>query len=237
MPAAASAGDPWDSIEDADVHRFRLLQNMASAVDLAQRRFYDIAIQRLLQAISSRNGFRDPLGFNGNVHLTNRRSLALSLIEFMLTRHVEFLTMSALEVYNAVQQHVPTCLEGLTLPAVRAGKFRNAASACLYRDLIQSLKTAEETRLTRTIHQAKGGEAAAVFVVLDDDAVDHVLSPIAGEEEQRITYVALSRARDELFIYCPDTSRLPEFHAIGASTLIVGGGKGDVTEIGRLGKA
>ena len=222
MPAAASAGDPWDSIEDADVHRFRLLQNIASAVDLAQRRFYDLALQRLMQGISSRNGFRDPLGFNGNVHLTNRRSLALSLIEFMLTRHVEFLTMSALDVYNAVQQHVPTCLEGLTLPTVRAGKFRNAASACLYGDLIQSLKTAEETRLTRTIHQAKGGEAAAVFVVLDDDAADHVLNPIAGEEEHRITYVALSRARDELFIYCPDTSRLPEFQVIGARTLIVG---------------
>lgn len=44
---------------------FGFLQHVASAVDLAQRRFYDIAVQRLVHGISSRKRFRDPLQFGG----------------------------------------------------------------------------------------------------------------------------------------------------------------------------
>ena len=221
-PEAVLSGDPWDSIEDADQNRFRFLQQVASAVDLAQRRFYDIAIQRLVRGISSRSRFREPLQFDGEIHLVCRRSLALSLLEFMMTRHAEAVTKSVLAVYKELETHVMTCLSGLKLTAAVRGKFFDAASACNYGELVHSLKTTEETRLTRTIHQAKGGEAAAVFVVLETDSVDHILAPTTGAEEQRITYVALSRAIDELYMFCPDHGRLPEFQAIGAITSIVG---------------
>jgi superfamily I DNA/RNA helicase len=76
--------------------------------------------------------------------------------------------------------------------------------------------------MVRTIHQAKGAESPAVFVVLDGDQADHILNPAQNDEEQRITYVALSRAQDELFIYCPDSTRRQAFEALGASVLEVG---------------
>jgi DNA helicase-2/ATP-dependent DNA helicase PcrA len=221
-PNAVVAGDPWDSIEAADPNRFRFLQQVASAVDLAQRRFYDIAVQRLVLGISSRSRFREPLQFDGEVHLVRRRSLALSILEFMMTRHDDVLTKCVLDVYRQLETHVLNCLAGLKLTAAVRGKFCDAASTCKYGDLFQSLKTTEETRLTRTIHQAKGGEAAAVFVVLDDGSIDHILNPTAGEEEHRITYVAISRAMDELFIFCPDGGRLLEFQALGATTFVAG---------------
>ena len=96
------------------------------------------------------------------------------------------------------------------------GKFFETASKCNYSDLLSSIRTPEETRLIRTIHQAKGSEADAVFVILENDAADHILNPIADDEEHQITYVALSRARNELFIYCPDNEiwaspRMAEF--------------------------
>ncbi len=221
-PEAVLTGDPWDSIETADANRFRFLQQVASAVDLAQRHFYDIAIQRLVQGISSRNRFRDPLQFEGDVLLVSRRSLALLLLEFMLTRHDEMMSKSVLEVYKELESHIVTCLPGMTLTAARRGKFFDAASACTYSELVQSVKSTEETRLTRTIHQAKGGEAAAVFLVLDDQSADHILNPEAGNEEHRITYVGLSRAKEELHIFFPDSARMPEFDALGLTTVQCG---------------
>jgi DNA helicase-2/ATP-dependent DNA helicase PcrA len=221
-PDAVLSGDPWDPIETADPNRVRFLQQIAVAVDLAQRQFFDIAIQRLIQGISSRARFREPLQFQGDVHVVSRRSLALSLLEYMLAHHDRMLTRTVLEVYKDLETHVVTCLPGLKLTSAVRGGFVDAASACAYSALIQSVKTTDETRLTRTIHQAKGGEAAAVFVLLDEESADHILKPEAGNEEHRITYVAISRAKEELHIFCSEASRLPEFEALGLKTVQCG---------------
>lgn len=214
--------DPWEVLQDADADRFRFLNHLAIAADLAQRRFFDIAMQRLVQGISSRKGFREPLQFDQPVDLVMRRSLALSLLEHLVHSHDGLLNKTALDVYNSVSDHAPKCLKGLKLKGVKAGKFQTAAAACLYSDLVLALKTPDETRMTRTIHQAKGTESSAVFVILDDGQAKHILTPTAGDEEQRVTYVALSRARDNLCIYCPKIDLLPEFAAIGATTMVLG---------------
>ena len=60
-----------------------------------------------------------------------------------------------------------------------------------------------------------------MFVVLDDGEAEHILNPKAGEEEHRITYVALSRAKSELFIYCPDLNLQDQFAALGAKVVIL----------------
>lgn len=218
----SASNDAWELIDSADSERCRFLQQLLSAVDLAQRHFYDIAVQRLVQGISSRSRFRDPLQFGGEVQVSCRRSLALMLIECLLSRHAELQTSSVLELYKTLEALVPTFLPGMKLKAATRGKFCDTAAQVTYADLIGGLKTAEETRLVRTIHQAKGGEASSVFVVLEADAVDHVLKPRSGDEEHRITYVALSRAMDELHIFCSDAERLPEFEALGLSTFMAG---------------
>ncbi len=160
--------------------------------------------------------------YDGEVTIEKRRSVALSLLEYMVNQHVQMITASTLDVYRGLVQNVGACLDGLSLPKALRGKFCDEASECPYIDLVCGLKTADETRLTRTIHQAKGSEAEAVFVVLDEGEAEHILQPEAGQEEQRITYVALSRARSELLIYCPDQTRLDEFASLGLSTVIKG---------------
>ena len=151
------SNDPWETLEEADSDRCRFLNFMATAVDLAQRRLYDLAIQRLVQGISSRHGFRKPLSYVGAVDLAVRRSLALALLEYIVGQHEYLLSRTALDFYNALREHVPQCLDGLKLPAVISGKkFHVAASACRYGDLIHALRTPDETRMIRTVHQAKG---------------------------------------------------------------------------------
>ncbi|MBI5531769.1 MAG: ATP-dependent helicase [Deltaproteobacteria bacterium] len=216
-----ASSDPWPSIEHADGSRCRFLNCVAAASDLAQRGLFDLSIQRLVQGLSSRRGFRDPLIYAGTVDMVARRSVSLSILELLVGRRDDMLPLSVLDVYGLLQARVPTSLYGLRLKAAKAGgSFHTLASRCRYGDLILSLRaTADEAGMIRTIHQAKGAEAPAVFLALDEKAIDHIVAPTGGDEEQRITYVALSRARDELYIHCPDSRRLPEFASLGLTTV------------------
>ena len=223
LQARATGGtrreDPWDKLEEADSARSRIMLQIATAVDLAQRGFYDLSIQRLVRGISTRDRFRDPFKFEGKMSTVNRRSLALSLLEFMTTHHGSFQLKSALDVYKSLTEYVPKCLRAISLPAAVRGKFKIAAEECLYGDLVVAIRTAEETRLTRTIHQAKGSQAMAVFVILNEDSVDHILNPKPDLEEQRITYVALSRAQDELYFFCPVAEKVQQFESLGVNVI------------------
>ncbi len=217
--------DPWELLEGADPDRSRFMNLLAMAVDLAQRQLYDIAIQRLVRGISSRNGFRKPITYDGTISITNRRAVALSLLTHALQRHNELAGKTALDFYNMALECAPKCLAGLKLPKVTPGKtFHKVASECEYSDLMHALKTPDETRSTRTVHQAKGAQEKAVFVVLNEEQIGHILAPskTPADDEPRITYVGLSRAEDHLFLYCPTASRLPEFEAIGCTTTLIG---------------
>lgn len=221
-PDVVTAAASWHAMEKADPKRSRLLLAIATATDLALRGFFDLAVQGLVRSISSRRRFRSPMKYDAEVTIEKRRSVALSLLEFMVNQHEEMIIASTLEVYRALVEHIGTCLDGLSLPKAMRGKFCDGAAAYPYVELVRGLRTADETRLTRTIHQAKGSQADAVFVILDDGEAKHILKPEAGHEEQRITYVALSRAKGELFIYCPDQSRLDDFASLGLSTVVRG---------------
>jgi DNA helicase-2/ATP-dependent DNA helicase PcrA len=73
----------------------------------------------------------------------------------------------------------------------------------------------DDTRDAKTIHKAKGAEFETVLIALpNEEDADRILMPKAiqpsdaGEsEEQRIAYVGISRARDNLFISVPTLSR------------------------------
>jgi DNA helicase-2/ATP-dependent DNA helicase PcrA len=216
-PDAVTDAASWERVEEADADRYRFLFALALATDLALRGLFDLAVQRLVQGISSRKRFRAPIRYEREVTIEKRRALALSLLKYMVSQHAAMLQRSTLEVYRSLTEFVGTCLDGLSLTKATRGRFCEQMTSSAYADLIHSIKTTDETRLTRTIHQAKGGEAEAVFVVLDDGAADHILNPKAGDEEHRITYVAMSRAKSELFLYCPDRNLKDRFAANGAN--------------------
>ena len=74
---------------------------------------------------------------------------------------------------------------------------------------MNTLSLGDDRRAGQTIHKAKGAEFDNVFVSLQfikknkiESRLSHILSP-KDEEEHRITYVGLSRAKDRLFIQVP----------------------------------
>jgi len=107
--------------------------------------------------------------------------------------------------------------EDLDQLAAFAERFRSTASFVAEMSLNQAYsagQVAEETRdpeegmvSLSTIHQAKGLEWRAVFVThLTDGALPHRMcmeDPEQLEEERRLLYVALTRAKDLLFLSYP----------------------------------
>ena len=66
---------------------------------------------------------------------------------------------------------------------------------------------ADDKTNNRTIHKSKGDEFENVLLFLDEEQLDILIKPkIFEQEEQRIIYVAFSRARDRLFISVPALS-------------------------------
>jgi DNA helicase II / ATP-dependent DNA helicase PcrA len=58
------------------------------------------------------------------------------------------------------------------------------------------------------MHKAKEAEFSNVFLCLEDegDLEKHILNPNIEDEECRLRYVALSRAKERIFIYMPTLS-------------------------------
>lgn len=217
---AAAKKDPWKQLEEADVDRCRLLNHMAVSVDLAKRGLFDLAIQRLVQGISSRQGYRKPFEYTGPSDVITRRGLTLFLLETVMAGQNELLDKTALDFYDLLQKATSKCDARIKLPKVQNGRgFHVAASACSYASLFDALRTLDPVGTTRVIHQAKGAEADAVFVILEEEHLDHILSPTPNNEEQRTTYVALSRARDNLSLFCPKPERLADFAKLHNCTI------------------
>ena len=89
----------------------------------------------------------------------------------------------------------------LYLTAVKSGKFKDFAAAADYGAMCASVALVEDRREIKTIHKAKGAEFDGVLVDLNEELLNLLLGLRSGkEEEKRIGYVALSRARDALFL-------------------------------------
>jgi DNA helicase II / ATP-dependent DNA helicase PcrA len=62
----------------------------------------------------------------------------------------------------------------------------------------------DEKSFTRTIHKAKGAEFNNTLVILDNsEDLEFMLNPSESNENHRIFYVAVSRAKENLFINVP----------------------------------
>ena len=85
-------------------------------------------------------------------------------------------------------------------------------SSHTYRELSQCVGLLEDSSAQRTVHKAKGDEFENVLVVFTEEkALNMIINPnLKDNESNRVYYVAMSRARDRLFLTVPSISQQME---------------------------
>lgn len=93
---------------------------------------------------------------------------------------------------------------------ISQGKISTFYEQLPYKKMAIEVKVIDDTSLYKTIHKSKGDEFDNVLVILPSDDerknLEFLLSPDLGKETHRVYYVALSRAKEKLYINLPSIS-------------------------------
>ena len=101
------------------------------------------------------------------------------------------------------------------IPKLRKGKAKDLYDMHLYNQLSVCINIPEDMSLNKTIHKSKGDEFDNVVLFLkSENDLEFITNPeLMINEEHRINYVAISRAKNRLFISVPslDAANEPKF--------------------------
>lgn len=93
---------------------------------------------------------------------------------------------------------------------ISKGKMNSIYEKLFYKRMATEVKIADDTSLYKTIHKSKGDEFENVLIVLSNSDerknLEFLLSPDLSKEAHRVYYVALSRAKEKLYINLPNIS-------------------------------
>ncbi|MGD1045092.1 MAG: ATP-dependent helicase [Bacteroidota bacterium] len=134
---------------------------------------------------------------------------ALKILRVLLSNRSEFSTKTLLDFHSFVSRVFPIKLAGF-----RKGTAMTFYSSNTYNKVSLSVNLKEDDSPHRTIHKAKGAEFDHVLLVLDrrdeqehfleSDELGFLLTPMLDtNEEHRVRYVGISRARETLAINVP----------------------------------
>lgn len=218
----------WNELERIDNERCHFLEHLIVAGELAILGQYALALAKMVRGIRiSKGSIRKPLKLDRSLTPLDRRGLAVSLMHLLVDAHADIRASLLADAYKQVSDHLSATMDGLSLVGMRKGEFQTFAQSATYGMLADALRLPDETRATRTIHQAKSAEFSHVLVAFSDgQQLDHILDPtkkrgVDEAEEKRITYVALSRARDSLSISIPLLSEKEEMELKGLNIKIM----------------
>jgi Superfamily I DNA and RNA helicases len=129
---------------------------------------------------------------------------ALKHIRTLLKKYDDYKNRSLYEFYLVVKTDIKNDISDL-----RSGAARTFYEGYTYLQLSLCVRIVEDTSAHKTIHKAKGDEFDNVLLILKEESdLEFLLNPDLTAtnkeaEEQRIYYVAVSRAKKRLFVSAP----------------------------------
>lgn len=204
----------WSQFEEIDRNRCRLMRGITEAFIQSTRGAHGLAANSLQRHVRLKAGrLREPFTYKGAMSDIERRGLVVLILSALLREGDSFKARSLLDVYRGISDALEASLGGAGLTKVRAGAFGDFATTTTFESLVATFVMVEDSRPVRTIHKAKGDEFDNVLVLFDEDTVKNFLFTATAKrygEESNIRYVALSRARERLFIGVPGLSNSEE---------------------------
>jgi DNA helicase-2/ATP-dependent DNA helicase PcrA len=128
------------------------------------------------------------------------RKKALKCISILLEKFDDYKNSPLIDFSNIVKEYIDDQMTKVT-----GGKVKPFYKNHTFNQLFLCVSIPEDLSLHKTIHKAKGDEFENVLLVLKKESdIDFLLKPdLENNEEHRIYYVAMSRARNHLFISVP----------------------------------
>lgn len=186
---------------DSNSDRRRLISDSIKAVEYARLGYFKDALKTLGK------------NFNQNKTIDDKKQ-TLAALKKLLDNYNNYSGGNLLDLVNFIRIHIRP------FSVLRAGAAQKFYSATPYTHLSIAVKNLYETGTCRTIHKSKGDEFGCVLVILEamenrafneKTALSFLLEPnLVSNEEHRISYVAVSRAIDNLFISSPSLSAANE---------------------------
>ncbi|MGX8791838.1 UvrD-helicase domain-containing protein [Oceanobacillus sp. M60] len=126
----------------------------------------------------------------------NPKKNALYTLSNIINNYSQFKQGTLMDFYNALSDFLD-----VKIPGFRKGKIKDFYENTMYYDLAICVNIIDDISNHITVHKAKGDEFENVFVIGNKDTINLLKQPnLENNEEQRIFYVAMSRAEKRLFI-------------------------------------
>lgn len=175
------------SEEDSNKERQSLVSACIKAIELAMHNRFKEALKEIEKILSNKD---------------SARKEALKYLALLVSRYHEYCNGCLLDFHAFVSANIKA------VSALRAGSIRDFYMHNTYKQLAICVNIVEDNSLHRTIHKSKGDEFDNVMLVLDKEAdLNFLFSPnLDNNEDHRVYYVAMSRAKNRLFISTPTLS-------------------------------
>jgi DNA helicase-2/ATP-dependent DNA helicase PcrA len=129
----------------------------------------------------------------------DRKAMALQGLSSLLSKYEEYNDQPLFAFYSHVRTDVRN-----NFPAVTKGKAKEFYDRYSFQQIAVCLRIDDERSPSKTIHKSKGDEFDNVLVVLTkEEHFEFLVNQTLRKEEHRIFYVAVSRAKERLFISIP----------------------------------
>ena len=145
--------------------------------------------------------------FNYRTDKIKGKRKALKYITILLNKYSEFENGTLIEFSDFVRTNLKPELTKFSKGAIKDFYEKNSL-----KQLLLCVSIPEDMSFHKTIHKAKGDEFDNVLLVLKEEKdINFLLEQnLLLNEEHRINYVAISRARNRLFISVPTLSTVTQ---------------------------
>jgi len=194
---------------DSNSKRGSFIYSILMSTELAYQNRNKEAIAKLTKYFKKDNE-------NIEIALLKKREIVINIIKNLISDRESVLEKTIFDVYNTLYQEL---LDKYNIKVEakisNAGTFSNFAQNHKYKEFLPSLKIEKDsTDKLRTIHSTKGAEYNSVLVAFENEAeLQFIIAPKMNDDKDdrsRIYYVALSRAKKELFITVPSLNNYSE---------------------------
>ncbi|PXX98780.1 ATP-dependent helicase [Marinifilum breve] len=176
---------------DSNSIRRKTISVCIKAIELAREKKFKDAIKELYKM------------YGGITDKEEKKKKAMNDLCLLLSNYNTYNSGTLYDFHSFLKTNINSSIANLA-----KGKAKTFYETHSYQQLAICVKIPEDMSFHKTIHKAKGDEFDNVLIVLKEESnLEFLLAPdLINNEEQRINYVAASRAREKLFISIPNLS-------------------------------